>query len=183
MNESNYNKILINVLSNYYKIHDVSNIIDQYFIYSYGKFLYIGNLLQDKNFIIYEYTSDSLIYLQSIDKVDKNIYLVNNPKRIHTDKYSCIYYNSIKHIKISYSESRVNNFNCLFLCKDLKHNLIEYIYRTKTELYAFIIKYKINNLFYKMNVNNRKNIKQLVLINKLFIYYNFSYSYKFCYLL
>jgi len=91
MDQSNYNKILINILSNFYKIPDVSNIINQYLIYNRSKFLYIHNLLLSKDFIIYEYTSDSLIYSKSIWKLYKNMYLVKNPKEIHTEKYSYVF--------------------------------------------------------------------------------------------
>jgi len=57
------------------------------------------------------------------------------------------------------------------------------MYKIDTKIYALINKYKINNLIHKKNVKNIATKPQLVLVNKLFIYYNFSYSYKFCYLL
>jgi hypothetical protein len=67
------------------------------------------------------------------------------------------------------------------LYKELTYNSIKYIYRQCGDIYAYIIKYKINNLIYKKNVKFRKNKSQLILLNKLFIHFNFSYSYNIYY--
>ena len=63
------------------------------------------------------------------------------------------------------------------LYKELTYNSIKYIYRQCGDIYAYIIKYKINNLIYKKNTKNLINKQQLVLLNKLFNHYNFAYSY------
>ena len=166
--------------------------------------MYIIETKLNKPYIIYRYNDSSLVSIISINKLYKNIYLINDPREIHTNKFSCAYYNPIpikpikpikpiesiesinpiKYIKVKYSEKQTNTtIDCLLLYKELTYNSIKYIYRKSGEIYAYIIKYKSNNLIYKKNVKFRKNKSQLILLNKLFIHFNFSYSYNIYYLL
>jgi hypothetical protein len=185
MDQDKLNTILTNVLQNVFKLEDVSNIIGKFRIYKHTNLLEIrDNAVQ--HFITYIYANNKSMFINSINKYYKNIYLSNNPKKIRTDKFACIYYDSIKHIIISSSEKIINNLDCLFLQKDFQHNLTQYIYRTNYEPYVYLCKYKINYLIYKKNVKNIKNkinLYNIILLNKLFIQYNFSYSYNFSYLL
>jgi len=183
MDQAKLNNILKNVLQNVYKLKDVSNIISQYSIYIFMETLVIFNLTKNTEFITYEYTSDSLIYLNSIHKIYKTIKFVNNPKEIYTNKFIYRYYNSIKYISSNYSDNIIDNFNCLFYCKYLTHNITKYIYRTNYAIYACINKYKINNLIYKKNVKNYIHKVSLNSLNKVFIHYNFARSYNIFYLL
>jgi hypothetical protein len=168
--------ILNNVLQNVFKSKDVSNIINEFTIYKFANLLYIVNLTRYECFILYKYNSDELISLHSINKIYKYIYLSNNPKEIHTEIYSYIYNSYNNYTKVYFSD-KIDNKGCIMLCKKIRNNFIKYIYKTDTEIYAFIIKYKINNLIYKKNTKNLVNKQQLVLLNKLFNHYNFAYSY------
>jgi hypothetical protein len=183
MDQDNLNTILTNVLQNVFKLKDVSNIIGSFSIHKNGNYLHIKEkLVNDSVFITYYYKPESFM-VHYINKCYKNIYLSNNPKKIDTNKFSCIYYNSIKHIRIVYPNDRTTDLDYIYLYKDLKHNLTQYIYRTDYDLYAFINKYKINNLIYKKNVKPDINKPQLILLNELFIHYNFARSYNIFYLL
>jgi hypothetical protein len=177
--------ILNNVLQNVFKLENVSNIISKFSIYKFGNLLSIIENEVNKPFIIYNYKNNSSMFINSINKNYKNIYLVNNPIEIHTKKFLCIYYKYNKHINVYHSD-KIIHVGFLLLYKKILNNLIEYIYKTDKEIYAFIIKYKINNLIYKKNAKNENNLvnkQKLVLLDKLFIHYNFAYSYRFCYLL
>jgi len=190
MDQAKLNIILKNVLQNVFKLENVSNIIGQFKISNYNYLIEITEKAIKKKFITYIYENYSLKCLSGINKYYKHIYLGNNPKNIKTDKYSCIYYDSIKHIRAIYSDHKNTDLDCrLYLCKDFKHNLTRYIFRSNKYIYIFINKYKINNLIYKKNVKHYAYRNELHSFNELlhslnesFINYNFAYSYNIFYL-